>query len=118
MGPTVSLVARLTEQGSYVRASTRSTVPDDVPSDVQAVLTQLFEETEAAIRAGRYETARQTVTTVETVSRNKLPAGELRATLLHGCGEVVAEIEQDDSVDADIAAEYVRAMTHRLPAER
>lgn len=88
---------------------------DDLPSDVRAVLTQLFDETEAAIRAGEFDTARRTVATAATVSRNKLPAGELRAILLHGCAEVTAAIETDGDVASDVAVEYVRAMTQRLP---
>ena len=88
---------------------------DDVPSDVHAVLTQLFEETEEAIRAGKFDTARQTVGTAQRVSRNKLPAGELRAILLHGCEAVTVALDRADGVEADVAAEYVRAMAGRLP---
>jgi len=89
-------------------------VPDVVPSDVLAVLRQLFEETETALRDGEFETARQTIGTAETVGRNKLPGGELRGQVRHGCGEVTVALEPDDGVDADVAAEYVRAMAQRL----
>lgn len=96
----------------------RLNVPDDVPSDVHAVLTQLFEETETAIRAGKFDTARQTVGTAERVSRNKLPSGELRAVLLHGCDAVTVALDGTDGVESDVAIEYVRAMAGRLPAPR
>ena len=90
-------------------------MPDDVPSDVRAVLSQLFDETETAILAGEFDTARQTVETATTVSQNKLPEGELRAQLLHGCNEVTAAIAPEDGVESDVAVEYVRAMARRLP---
>lgn len=90
-------------------------MPDELPSDVQSVLTQLFDGTETAIRAGEFNTARQTVETAATVSRNKLPDGELRGQLLHGCAEVTAVLDATGGVESDIAAEYVRAMAQRLP---
>jgi len=99
----------------YTEAGRHRTVSDDVPSDVHAVLTQLFEETETAIRAEEYETARQTIETATTVSRNKLPESDLRAQLLHGCAEVTAEIGAEDGVKYAVAVEYVRAMVERLP---
>jgi phytoene dehydrogenase-like protein len=89
-------------------------VPDDVPSDVHAVLTQLFAEGESAALSGEYETARQTVETAETVCRNKLSEGDLRARLLHGCGRVRAALDSADDIDADAAAAYLRAMDRRL----
>jgi hypothetical protein len=89
-------------------------VPDDVPSDVHAVLTQLFKEAESAILSEEYETTRQTVDTAETVCRNKLPEGELRAQLLHGCDRVQAALDSADGVDSDTTAEYLRAMDRRL----
>jgi len=100
---------------NYTRSSKPPTVPDDVPSDVRAVLSQLFEETETAILAGEFDTARQTVETATTVSRNKLPEGELRGQLLHGCSEVTSAIASEDGVESAIAVEYVRAMARRLP---
>ena len=86
-------------------------MPDDLPSDVRAVLTQLVEEGKAAVVSSEFDTARQTVSTAETVSRNKLPESELRAQLLHGCERVSAALD-DDRPDA--AAEYLRAMARRL----
>ena len=87
---------------------------DDVPSDVQSVLTQLFDEGETAIVQGEYETARQTVRTARTVSRNKLPDGDLRTQLLHGCDQVTDLLTPADGIESDIAAEYLRAMERRL----
>ena len=51
-----------------------------MPTDVETVLTQLLAETETAIRASEFGTARQTVTTAARVSQNKLPEGELRGS--------------------------------------
>ncbi|MBX0285144.1 hypothetical protein EGH22_02300 [Halomicroarcula sp. F28] len=90
-------------------------MPDDLPSDVHAVLSQLLEETETAIQAGEFETARRTIDTATTVSQNKLPESDRRAQLLHGCGAVTDAIAPADGVDADVAVEYVRAMAQRLP---
>ncbi|MFC6757914.1 MULTISPECIES: hypothetical protein [Haloarcula] len=90
-------------------------MPDDLPSDVHAVLTQLLDETEAAIQAEEFDTVRQTIETATTVSQNKLPESDRRAQLLHGCGAVTAAIAAEDGVDADLTIEYVRAMAQRLP---
>ncbi|EMA23980.1 MULTISPECIES: hypothetical protein [Haloarcula] len=88
-------------------------MPRDLPSDVHAVLTQLAEEGETAIIAAEYHTARQTVATAETVSRNKLPECDLRSRLLHGCEQVRTALDSDHP---DAAAEYLRAMNRRLAA--
>jgi len=101
--------------GAYIDGSRRPIVSDDLPSDVETVLSQLLEETETALRTDEFETARQTVQTAATVSRNKLPESELRGQLLHGCGEVVDALEPADGVKDDVAAEYVRAMIQRVP---
>ncbi|WP_058994268.1 hypothetical protein [Haloarcula sp. CBA1127] len=85
----------------------------DLPSDVHAVLTQLVEEGETAISDAEFDTARQTVATAETVSRNKLPDCELRSQLLHGCEQVHSALDTDHP---DAAAEYLRAMNRRLAA--
>jgi len=89
-------------------------MPRDLPSDVYAVLTQLAEEGETAISAAEFDTARQTVATAETVSRNKLPECELRSQLLHGCEQVCTALDADNP---DAAAEYLRAMERRLAAD-
>jgi hypothetical protein len=88
-------------------------VSSDLPSDVHAVLTQLAEEGETAISGAEFDTARQAVATAETVSRNKLPACDLRAQLLHGCEQVHTALDEDHP---DAAAEYLRAMERRLAA--
>lgn len=90
-------------------------VPEDLPSDVLSVLKQLLSEGQTAIRAGDIDTAREIVETTATVSRNKLPDGELRGQLLHGCGEVTEALTPTGDVEADVAAEYLRAMARRLP---
>ncbi|KZX47243.1 hypothetical protein [Haloarcula sp. K1] len=88
-------------------------MPRDLPSDVHAVLTQLADEGETAIIAAEFDTARQTVATAETVSRNKLPECDLRSRLLHGCEQVYTALDNDHP---DAAAEYLRAMNRRLAA--
>ncbi|MDQ2073384.1 hypothetical protein ACODNH_08120 [Haloarcula sp. NS06] len=88
-------------------------MPRDLPSDVHAVLTQLVDEGESAISGAEFDTARQTVASAETVSRNKLPECELRSQLLHGYEQVRTALDNDDP---DAAAEYLRAMNRRLAA--
>lgn len=88
-------------------------VPSDLPSDVHTVLTQLVEAGEAAVDSAEFDTARQTVTTAETVSRNKIPECDLRAQFLHGCEQVHTALNNDRP---DVAAEYLRAMGRRLAA--
>lgn len=90
-------------------------MPDELPSDVRAVLTQLFDATEAAIEAGSFETAHQLVETAGTVSRNKLPEGDRRDQLCHGCDRVATALATADGVEPDVAAEYTRAIARRLP---
>ena len=86
-------------------------MPDDVPSDVFDVLSQLLAEGVDAVSTGDVATARQTVETTQRVSRNKLPDGELRDQLLHGCESVLNCIEEGEP---NAAAAYVRAMQDRL----
>ena len=88
-----------------------ATVSEDLPSDVQVVLTQLIDEGETAIRSTEFDTARQTVRSAETVSRNKLPESDLREQLLHGCEQVHTALDEERP---DTAAEYLRAMGRRL----
>lgn len=89
-------------------------MPDKLPSDVRAVLTQLFEEGETAIVAGKFETARRTVDTAETVCQHKLPEGERRSRLLHGCDRVAVALDSTGDRQPDTAAEYLRAMSRRV----
>lgn len=83
----------------------------DIPSDVRAVLAQLLEEGETAIDSGDITVARDAVDTIERVSRNKLPDGELRDQLLHGCVRVRVTLDEDEHT---IAVAYLRAMASRL----
>jgi hypothetical protein len=101
------------QHGCYHCAYLMACVPRDLPSDVHAVLTQLAEAGEAAVDSAELDTARQTVATAETVSRNKIPECDLRAQLLHGCEQVHTALNNDHP---DAAAEYFRAMGRRLAA--
>lgn len=92
-------------------------VPDDLPTDVVTVLGQLLSATRTALAEGDHETARETITSAETVATNKLPAGQRRDALLHGCDRILALLEADEADASDAAAEYVAAMERRLPAE-
>ena len=76
---------------SYLRPTKHPIVSDDVPTDVHAVLAQLLEATEQALRSGEVQTARRTIEAAQTVSRNKLPEGDLQAVDTLGFrGEVAA----------------------------
>jgi len=85
----------------------------DVPSDVDAVLTQLFGEAREAFERGEVETGVSAVTSAASVARTKLPEGRLRGRLLHGCERAEAVATADDS-DATVAAEYAAAMAQLL----
>lgn len=112
--PTVSCERTGWQQLLYHSPKQPVDVSNDVPSDVYAVLTQLFEEGESAVLAEEFGTARRTIGTAETVCRNKLPEGELRAQLLHGCDRVQATLDPTEGANADTAAEFLRAMDRRL----
>ena len=104
-------------------------VTEDPPADALAVLAQLFAEGQEALADGDIDTARETVTSAETVATNKLPEGDLRGQLLHGCGQTLALLDPEassgddggdgpgdaDGVEPDAAAEYLAAMERRLP---
>ncbi|MFC7098643.1 hypothetical protein [Halobaculum marinum] len=83
----------------------------DLPADVEVALVQLVESARVAVREGRTDEALAAVGTAETVAANKLPEGDRRERLLHGCGRVA------DLADADpaVASEYLDAMRRRLP---
>ncbi|ERH09589.1 MAG: hypothetical protein J07HX64_01348 [halophilic archaeon J07HX64] len=84
----------------------------DVPPDVEAVLTQLFEEAQKEFESGDPETGVEAVTSAATVVRTKLPEGELRAQMLHGCERV--EALAGEGGNTAVAAEYVAATERRL----
>lgn len=93
---------------------------DDIPADVEETLIQLLEECATALDGSEIVVARETITSARSVARNKLPAGDLRAHLLHGCDRVETLLDpeaEDEEVEADAAEEYVAAMRRRLPGE-
>jgi len=101
--------------GSAVRTAS---VDDDIPADVQDTLVQLFEECGTALEAGDLRMAREAAASARSVATNKLPEGDLRAHLLHGCDRVEALLDpEEEEVEADAAGEYVAAMRRRLPGE-
>lgn len=104
-------------------------VTEDLPADVLAVLAQLFAEAQESLADGDVDTAREAVTSAEAAATNKLPEGDLRGQLLHGCAQARALLDPEtgggdgegdgpegaDSVEPDAAAEYLAAMERRLP---
>lgn len=78
----------------------------DLPADVEATLTQLLAEAAAAARRREGEAVSAIVDTVETVVRNKVPAGLLCERLEHGCASV-ERLAVDEPL---VAAEYLDAM--------
>lgn len=106
-------------------------VTEDLPDDALAVLAQLFTEGQESLADGDVHTAREAVTSAEEVATNKLPEGDLRGQLLHGCAQTRALLDPEtgggddegdgpdgggaDGVEPDAAAEYLAAMERRLP---
>lgn len=88
---------------------------EDVPPDVSATLAQLFEEGQQALEDDDRETCRQTVESAERVVTNKLPEGELRGQLLHGCERVRHLLDPETDEDPEVAIEFLTAMQRRLP---
>lgn len=84
---------------------------DPLPPDVRAVLKQLFAEARTALAAGDVAVARSAVESAETVVANKLPAGDRRERLRHGCRRVRGTIEEPGT---DAAEAYLAAMERRL----
>jgi hypothetical protein len=78
----------------------------DVPADVESALTQLLAEAAAAARRRDVDDVTAIVGTVETVTRNKVPAGFVRERLLYGCRRV-ERLADDEPL---VAAEYLEAM--------
>lgn len=83
--------------------------------DVIDVLRQLFAAGATALDDGDPDTARQCLTSAETVVTNKLPEGEFRSRLRHGCERGLATL--DDGDDAP-AAEHCRTMARTVDAHR
>lgn len=88
---------------------------DDLPADVKDTLTQLLGECATALDDDDLPTARETIDSAESVATNKLPEGDLREHLLHGCARVSELLDPEEDVEADAASEYVAAMQRRLP---
>jgi hypothetical protein len=92
-------------------------VVEDLPTDVQTVLSQLFAESRRALCDDDLATARESVISAASVVRNKLPDGEFKRELRHGCERVVDLLNAgDEPADAEAAAEYLAAMERRLDA--
>jgi hypothetical protein len=85
-------------------------VSNDLPADVRATLAQLFAEAGEAARDGRTDVAVSALETAATVVENKVPEGELKRRLDHGCARAVATAESEPLV----AAEYCAAMRERV----
>ena len=97
-------------------------VHGEFSGDVMDVLGQLFEagaralDGDAAPDGGsRTDTARQILTSAETVATNKLPEGEFRSRLRHGCDRALANL---DTGDVAAAAEHCRAMAREVESRR
>lgn len=80
---------------------------DDVPPDVQTVLCQLFGAGREALDEDDPERCGRIVDSASTVVTNKLPDGERKARLLHGCKRVQTLLEEDETA---AATEYLAAM--------
>jgi hypothetical protein len=88
----------------------RSDAGTDLPADVEATLGQLLAEAAAAARRREVDEVTAIVDTVETVVRTKVPAGDLRERLEHGC-TTVERLVADEPL---VAAEYLNAMERRV----
>ena len=85
---------------------------DDVPHDVRAALAQLLDRAGRAAEAGDDDTAAALLDTARTVATNKLPPGDRRDRLRHGCRAASAALP-----DGTLAAAYADAAVARLPTE-
>ena len=81
-----------------------------MPPDVRLSLGQLLSNARQSARTGDHETARSLLDTAGTVAENKLPAGDRRDRLRHGCAAAIEALP-----DGELAAAYVEAMERRLP---
>lgn len=78
----------------------------DLPADVDAALTQLLSKAAADARRHEVDAVIAIVDTVETVTENKIPDGQVRERLLHGCRQV-RRLAADEPL---VAAEYLHSM--------
>jgi hypothetical protein len=116
-------------------------VSSEFSGDVMDVLGQLFEAGAAALDDGDPDTARQCLTSAETVATNKLPDSEFRSRLLHGCDRALATVDGDGERpgpnpgagagagardrptertgdDLGVAAEHCRVMARQVDSRR
>lgn len=82
----------------------------EMPADVRSSLGQLLSNARQSARAGDAETARSLLETAGTVAENKLPEGDRRDRLRHGCSAAAEALP-----DGELAAAYVEAIERRLP---
>jgi hypothetical protein len=82
-------------------------VSDEIPADVRAVFLTLLVDARENVEAGDLETLRSELGSIETVASNKLPPGDVRDSLCHGCDKV----DQHAADEPAVAAEYLRSMT-------
>ena len=82
----------------------------EMPPDVRSSLGQLLSNARQSARNGDHETTRSLLDTAGTVAENKLPAGDRRDRLRHGCAAAIEALP-----DGELAAAYVEAMERRLP---
>lgn len=87
-------------------ANATISVSPEVPEDVRSTLVQLSTEAADMARDGNRETVLQLLETIETVTQNKLPAGDLQNQLLHGC----VAVRQVAGHEPLVAAEYLDSM--------
>jgi hypothetical protein len=87
---------------------------NDPPPDVREVLVQLLREAQVAVGERDHEAARAAVGTVGEVASNKLPEGDQRRRLRHGCERVDALLDGDDNDDTAAAAAYLSSMERRV----
>jgi hypothetical protein len=115
----------------------------DFSGDVMDVLGQLFDAGATALDDADREMAMSILTSAETVATNKLPDGEFRDHLLHGCERALAQLDgggrrssdgrPDGDADAgrrpsggrpeadgdlELAAEHCRTMAREVDARR
>ncbi|WP_435067639.1 hypothetical protein [Haloplanus sp. C73] len=83
----------------------------DLSGDVVDVLGQLFDAGATALDDGDADTARQVLTSAETVATNKLPEGEFRTEVLRDCRRALDRLD-DGAFDA--AAEDAAALARRF----
>lgn len=80
---------------------------DDAPTDVRTVLCQLFGAGREALAEDDPGRCERIVDSARSVATNKLPEGERRAKIRHGCERVQTLLADDETA---AATEYLAAM--------